>query len=82
MICDIFHDPGDKAWCFTKVLPDVMERNVPLESKVIKNPQMPYMNYKLRKAMHKWSMFRNIYIKWTGGVGCRQGATECHDINL
>ena len=25
-LCDIFDDPDDKAWCFTKVLSDVMEK--------------------------------------------------------
>ena len=52
MVCNIFDDPDDRAWCFTKVLSDVMEKNAPVKSKVIKNPQIPYMNSKLRKAMH------------------------------
>ena len=63
MVCDIFDDPDDKAWCFSKVLTDVMEKNAPVKSKVIKKPQIPYMNYKLRKAMHKRNMLRNKYKK-------------------
>ena len=63
MVCDIFDDPDDKAWCFTKVLTDVMEKNAPVKSKVIKKPQIPYMNSKLRKAMHKRNMLRNKYKK-------------------
>ena len=38
VICDIFDDPDDKAWCFTKVLSDVIEKNAPVKSKVIKKP--------------------------------------------
>ena len=56
-------DPDDRAWCFTKVLSDVMEKNAPVKSKVIKKPQIPYMNSKLRKAMHKRNMLRNKYKK-------------------
>ena len=63
VICDIFDDPDDKAWCFTKVLSDVMEKNAPVKSKVIKKPQIPYMNSKLRKAMHRRNMLRNKYKK-------------------
>ena len=59
-ICDIFDDPDDKAWCFTKVRSDVMEKNAPVK-KVIKKPQIPYMNSNLRKAMHRRNIFRNRY---------------------
>ena len=62
-ICGMFDDPGDKAWCFTKVLSDVMAKNAPLKSKIIKKPQIPYMNSKLRKAMPKRNMLRNKYKK-------------------
>ena len=62
-VCDIFDDPDDKAWCFTKLLSDVMEKNAPVKSKVIKKPQIPYMNSKLRKSMHKRNMLRNKYKK-------------------
>ena len=62
-LCDIFDDPDDKAWCFTKLLSDVMEKNAPVKSKVIKKPQIPYMNSKLRKSMHKRNMLRNKYKK-------------------
>ena len=40
-----------------------MEKNAPLKSKIIKKPQIPYMNSKLRKAMHKRNMLRNKYKK-------------------
>ena len=40
-----------------------MEKNAPVKSKVIKKPQIPYMNSKLRKAMHKRNMLRNKYKK-------------------
>ena len=50
-ICDIFDDHDDNAWCFIKVLSDVMEKNDPVKSKVIKKPQIPHMKSKLRKAM-------------------------------
>ena len=63
VICDIFGDPDDKAWCFTKVLSDVIGKNAPVKSKVIKKPQIPYMNSKLRKAMHRMNMLRNKYKK-------------------
>ena len=63
MLCYIFYDPDDRAWCFTKVLSDVMEENAPVKSKVIKKPQIPYMNSKLHKAMHKRYMLRKKYRK-------------------
>ena len=82
-ICDIFDDPHDKAWCFSKVPYDVMGKNAPVKSKVVKKPQIPYMNSKLRKAMHRRNMLRNRYkkgpVEWDV---CRTDATEYHDIHL
>ena len=62
-LCDIFDDPDDKAWCFTKLLSDVMEKNAPVKSIVIKKTQITYVNSKLRKSMHKRNMLRNKYKK-------------------
>ena len=38
-------------------------RKCPCKIKFIKKPQIPYMNSKLRKAMHKRNMLRNKYKK-------------------
>ena len=29
-VCDICDDPDDKAWCFTKILTDALEKNAPV----------------------------------------------------
>ena len=63
MICNVFDDPDDKAWCFTKLLSDVMVKNAPSKNKIFKKPSVPFMNSNLRKAMHKRNMRRNKYRK-------------------
>ena len=63
MICNIYDDPYDKTWCYTKLLSDVMEKNAPSKSKIAKKPSVPFMNSNLRKAMHKRNMLRNKYKK-------------------
>ena len=68
MICNVFDDPDDKAWCFTKLLSDVMEKNAPSKTKIIKKPSVPFMNSNLRKAMHKRNMLRNKYRKGLQGL--------------
>ena len=42
MICNVFDDPDDKALCFTKLLSDVMEKNAPSKTKIIKKPSVPF----------------------------------------
>ena len=45
-----------------------MEKNAHVKSKVIKGSQIPSMNSKLRKSMHKRNILRNKYqkglVKW------------------
>ena len=71
MICNIYDDPDDKTWCYTKLLSDVMEKNAPSKSKIVKKPSVPFMNSNLRKAMQKRkkrNMLRNKYKRdlWGG----------------
>ena len=63
MICNIFDDPDDKVWCFTKLLSDVMEKNASSKTKIVKKPLVPFMNSNLRKAMHERNMLWNKYRK-------------------
>ena len=61
LICNIFHNPDDKAGCFAKLLSDVMEKNAPSKNRIFKKPSVPFMNSDLRKAMHKGPVLRNKY---------------------
>ena len=67
-VCDIFYDHDDRLWSFNKLLSDVIDKNAPVKKKIIKKPSVPYMNSRLRQAIHKKNMLYNAYrkgkVKW------------------
>ena len=67
-VCDIFDDHDDSLWSFNKLLSDVIDKNAPVKKKIIKKPSVPYMNIRLRQAIHKKNMLYNAYrkgkLKW------------------
>ena len=62
-VCDVFDDPDDKLWCYTKLVSNVVDSNAPIKCKVVKKPSVPFMNGNLRDAMHKRNMLYNKYKK-------------------
>ena len=67
-VCDIFDDEDDRLWSFSKLLSGVIDCNAPVKKKVLKKPSVPYMNSRLRQAIHKKNMLYNAYrkgkVKW------------------
>ena len=54
MICKIFDDPDDTAWCFTKLLSDVMGKNAPSKTRlafstIYENESNAYKVYALKQ---------------------------------
>ena len=67
-VCDIFDDEDDRLWSFSKLLSGVIDSNAPVKKKILKKPSVPYMNSRLRQAIHRKNMLRNAYkkgkVKW------------------
>ena len=67
-VCDIFDDEDDRLWGFSKLLSGVIDSNAPVKTKILKKPSVPYMNSRLRQAIHRKNMLRNAYkkrkVKW------------------
>ena len=57
-----------RLWSFNKLLSDVSDKNAPVKKKIIKKPSVPYMNSRLRQAIHNKNMLYNAYrkrkVKW------------------
>ena len=68
-ICDIFDDPGDKAWCFTKVLSDVMEKNAPVNQRLSRTLKYHIWILNFVKLCINETCFEiNIKRDWWGGM--------------
>ena len=67
-VCDIFDDEDDRLWSVSKLLSGVIDSNAPVKKKILKKPSVPYMNSRLRQAIHRKNMLRNAYkkgkVKW------------------
>ena len=62
-VCDIFDDEDDRLWGFSELLSGVIDSNAPVKKKILKKPSVPYMNSRLRQAIHRKNMLRNAYKK-------------------
>ena len=67
-VCDIFDDEDDRLWSFSKLLSGVIDCNATVKKKFLKKPSEPYINSRLRQAIHKKNMLYNAYrkgkVKW------------------
>ena len=63
-----FDDVGGRLWSFNKLFPDIIDINAPLKKKTLQKTSLPYMNSRLRRAIHKKNMLYNAYkkgkVKW------------------
>ena len=66
-VCHIFDDHDDRLWNFNKLLSDIIDKNAPVQKKIIKKPSVPYMNSRLRQVIHKKNMLCNA---------CRKGKVK------
>ena len=70
MVCDIFDDADDNAWCFKKVLTDGMEKNTPLSqksSRSLKYPTWILNSVRLEGICFEMNMKRSgMYTGWNG----------------
>ena len=67
-VCDVFDDVDDRVWSFNRLFSDIIDKNAPTKKKTLKKPSLPYMNSRLRRAIHKKNMLYNAYkkgkVKW------------------
>ena len=67
-VCDVFDDVDDRLWSFNKLFSDVIDKDTPIKKKILKKTSLPYMNSRLRRAIHKKNMLYNAYkkgkVKW------------------
>ena len=60
-VMNIFDDADDMAWYKSMLLSDCIDSHAPVKSKFVKRQSLPYMNSKLRKALHSRKMARNKF---------------------
>lgn len=60
-ICEIFDEPDDIMWSYNMMLTDVVDVHAPVKQKIIKKPQVPYMNGQLRKEINIKAMLRRKF---------------------
>jgi len=62
-VCDIFDDTDDVMWSFNYLLTEVVDYHAPVKIKILRKPQLPYMNGELRRAINVKSMLKRKYNK-------------------
>ena len=66
-VCEIFDDVDDQYDIYTKLLTDVLDDHAPIKTKMLRKPQVPYMNSRLRKEMYHRNRLKNAYFKYRTG---------------
>ena len=59
----LFDTVDDAYWFLESLLPDVVNKHAPLEKRVIKQKQIPYINNTLRKQNNVRDKFKRIWLK-------------------
>ena len=59
----LFDTVDDAYWFLESLLPDVVNKHAPLEKRVIKQKQKPYINNTLRKQNNVRDKFKRIWLK-------------------
>lgn len=62
-ICDMFDDVDDTVWSYQYLLNEVTNVHAPIKTKLLKKPQLPYMNGELRKAINVKGMLKRKFLK-------------------
>ena len=62
-VCNVFDDIDDVMWSFNHLLSEVVDAHAPVKTKLLKKPQLPYMNGQLRKAINVKGMLRRKFNK-------------------
>ena len=75
-VCEIFDDPDDVMWSYNKLFLDVIDEHAPIKYKVLKKPQVKYMNGALRKAINIKGMLRRKYERYKDNHSWYQYRTQ------
>ena len=62
-VCQVFDDPDDVNWAYTRMITDVIDRHAPLKRKRRKAEEAPYMNSTYRKAIRLKTKLRSEFFK-------------------
>jgi exonuclease III len=62
-VCNVFDDVDDAMWAYDTLLNDVLNEHAPVKSKMLRRPQLPYMNGELRRAINVKAMLRRKFNK-------------------
>ena len=62
-ICSLFDDVDDVMWAYNILLSDVVNLHAPVKTKVLKKPQLVYMNGELRRAINVKAMLKRKFDK-------------------
>ena len=60
-ICNIFDNVDDVMWAYNLLLNDIVNLHAPVKSRILRKPQIPYMNGELRKAINVKAMLRRKF---------------------
>ena len=62
-VCQVFDDPDDVNWAYTRMITDVIDRHAPLKRKRRRAEEAPYMNSTYRKAIRLKIKLRSEFLK-------------------
>ena len=62
-VCQVFDDPDDVNWAYTRMITDVIDRHAPLKRKRRRAEEAPYMNSTYRKAIRLKTKLRSEFFK-------------------
>ena len=60
-VCNIFDDVNDVMWAYNILLNDTVNLHAPIKTRILRKPQLPYMNGELRKAINVKAMLRRKF---------------------
>ncbi len=65
-ICNIFNYVSDQYWATNWLFTEVLNEHAPLKERTIKEDQVPYMHFNLRKEMYKRNMLKTKHLNDRG----------------
>ena len=78
-VCKIFDDIDDVYWAHSAMIQNVVNEHAPIKTKVISGNRVPFMNGKLRRAIHQRNMWRNRHFRDKGNPYLRHKYTRARN---
>ena len=60
-VAEMFDDVNDSYWLCNELIKEIVDEHAPMNQRVVKHNQVPYMNAQLRKAINVRNMLRRKF---------------------